>query len=161
MLKMEAEPAKVPEAPTIIINHRGRRGKGEVVGNTFFRFNDVGEARIPLTGQSIEDTESLVKYSKGLASYHIEQPISLELPIEVKPENKLEDETIMDVINPEVEEIVEPKIDKEVEMSTVTSSSIYVDESDEEVVSSTISYEEDYKEDEEQSVRKPVRSKRK
>jgi hypothetical protein len=75
MLKMEVEPTEPAPLATVVVTHRGKRGKGAVVGETFFKFNEAGIARVPYRGHVLIDVEGLVRASNGLAEYVIEQPV--------------------------------------------------------------------------------------
>lgn len=76
---MEVEPTKPAQLATIIVTHQGRKGKGEVVGETIFRFNEAGIARVPYRGHVLNDVNAVIRASNGLASYHIEYP-DVEVP---------------------------------------------------------------------------------
>lgn len=90
MLKMEVEPSKIPESPMIVLQHRWKRNRTDVVGTTVVAFNGIGEARVPFVGHVMADVEALVRASRGLVSFHIEQPGTAEsaipdLPAVVSP----------------------------------------------------------------------------
>lgn len=122
MLKMEAEPTKAPELATVVVTHNGRRSKGELVGNTFFKFNEAGIARVPLLGYVLEDVESLVKYSRGLATYHVEQPVTVK-----DVEDKIEVNTKDIVETTEIDQFSFSEEENEIV------SSVYVDNNDQPV----------------------------
>lgn len=146
MLKMENEPSKPPELAMVIVKHRWKRNRSEVVGDTVFSFNELGEARVPFMGHVLVDVEALVKASHGLVEYKIEQPVvaPVEAP-EVKAQAPVVEIPVVPapVVEPVVEDYVqvdEPEPKKEEELLTSVS---------EEVVSN------------DQSVRRPVRPKKK
>jgi hypothetical protein len=74
MLKMEVEPSKIPESPMIVLQHKWKRNRTDVVGTTVFTFSEVGEAKVPFVGHVMVDVEAFVRASRGLVSFHIEQP---------------------------------------------------------------------------------------
>lgn len=121
MLKMENEPAKTPEPTMVVVSHRWKRNKNEVVGSTVFAFNEIGEARVPFVGHVMVDVEALVLAGRGLVTYRVEAPSAptpepTPVPVETAPvlepvtvpeEKAAEPEPVEIEPSPEPEPVVE------------------------------------------------------
>jgi len=141
------EPEKLAKPMMIVVTHRRRRNKIDVVGNTVFSFNDKCEARIPYIGHVLSDIEALVRASNGTATYHIEHEV--EVP-QIEPTTVTEEvsnsEDSVSLIVDEKPVIEEPIV--AVESEPIIEEPVDLEEED--VISSMV----------EATVRKPVRSKK-
>lgn len=140
------EPEKLVKPTMVIVTHRRKRNKVDVVGTTVFSFNDKCEARIPYVGHVLSDIEALIRASGGVASYRFEHEVTLPTEsITVTEEVSNSEDSAVPVVDeqPVLEEpIVAVELQPTIEEPVDT---------EEDVISSSMI---------EAPVRKPVRSKK-
>ena len=85
---LQANPRELQEqveVPMILVKHRWKRNRNDVVGSVSLGFDDSGLARVPDVGHNRRSVEVYCKYSKGLAQIVADEEPKVDPPKPAAP----------------------------------------------------------------------------